>query len=537
MIEHFHFIRPLWLLLVVPFAALIYLRINRKVRIKTGGYHFPEHLRQALAVGNNGWASYGPVVLLAVMGGIASVILAGPTWQREPSPTGEDIAPLVVVLDVSDSMLEADITPNRLFRAKQKIYQLIEKRNSGTTALVVYSGSAHLAMPLTRDKAVFKPLLDSIAPNVMPRAGKFDQYTLPVIHNALRGTIQTSTVLLVTDSINKESISAWRDYMAHNDSRLLVWGIGNPNGYASIPLDESLLTELAEETDGVYQRFTTDDSDVGYLAKRIESVLDENGDESMPWRDSGYGLIWLLIPIYLLWARRGWLVQWCLIGTVCLFTSYTPASLANELSWDDLWYTQDQRGQKLYDQGDYLKAAETFENLRWKAHAFYMAGDYKLAKNYYLRIDDLSAKLGVGASLAQQKEYVAARRWYQNLLNEYPENEVIQANLALMVKIIKDINQFGEGQSKSHERQSSKELGERPQTSEGVKKIVEQAQVIEETLSAEEILSSPELNEQWMSRVDSKLVPFLANKFYIQLEQGLATARQAELDVKNKGGE
>ncbi len=97
--------------------------------------------------------------------GLAILICTGPTWSREPSPFGEDQGALLILLDNSDSMLEEDIAPNRLARAKQKINDLLATRGGGRSGLVVFAGSAHTAMPLTRDTAVFAPFSLPFAPD------------------------------------------------------------------------------------------------------------------------------------------------------------------------------------------------------------------------------------------------------------------------------------------------------------------------------------------------------------------------------------
>lgn len=66
----------------------------------------PDHLREVLTIGEHGWRKQLPLKLLMVNVFIAILICAGPSWQREASPFGEDKASMLVVLDNSDSMLQ-----------------------------------------------------------------------------------------------------------------------------------------------------------------------------------------------------------------------------------------------------------------------------------------------------------------------------------------------------------------------------------------------------------------------------------------------
>ncbi|GAM75204.1 TPR domain protein in aerotolerance operon [Vibrio ishigakensis] len=134
----FHFIRPLWLLAFVPLAVVVYLRFKDDAE---GGWQnqLPEHLKKALTIEDQGWRKQLPLKVLVVVTSLAILVCAGPTWQRAPSPFGEDKASLVVMLDANSSMLEKDVAPDRLARAKQKIRDLLGLRQGGKTALIAYA--------------------------------------------------------------------------------------------------------------------------------------------------------------------------------------------------------------------------------------------------------------------------------------------------------------------------------------------------------------------------------------------------------------
>lgn len=116
---NFHFIRPWWLISFVPFALIIFLRWRYDAQPEWSDI-LPTHLRDALTIGEQGWKKQLPLKLLALCIAIGIITCAGPSWQREASPFGEDKASMVVVLDNSQSMLEKDLPPSRLERSKQK---------------------------------------------------------------------------------------------------------------------------------------------------------------------------------------------------------------------------------------------------------------------------------------------------------------------------------------------------------------------------------------------------------------------------------
>ena len=91
-VDNFHFIRPWWLLLLVPFSIVIYLRWKQDSN-KEWQQQLPQHLRRVLTIGDSGWKKQLPLKLLSVSLLVAIIVCAGPTWEREASPFGK-IKPL-----------------------------------------------------------------------------------------------------------------------------------------------------------------------------------------------------------------------------------------------------------------------------------------------------------------------------------------------------------------------------------------------------------------------------------------------------------
>ncbi|NAZ72154.1 VWA domain-containing protein, partial [Vibrio toranzoniae] len=143
-------------------------------------------------------------------------------------PFGEDKASMLVVLDNSASMLAKDLPPSRLERSKQKIRDLLAARKGGNTGLVVYAGSAHVAMPVTQDSKVFEPFLAAITPDIMPVSGKSAEEALSLINQQLSGELGSS-VLLVSDGVNPSTIRAFESVFNDNPYQLLILAAGNSN--------------------------------------------------------------------------------------------------------------------------------------------------------------------------------------------------------------------------------------------------------------------------------------------------------------------
>lgn len=179
--SYFHFLRPWWLLALIPLLlTLRYLWGANNPMGKWRKIIAPE-LLNVMLVRSERSSWFNPISVAMVVVTLGVVALAGPTWKQQPSPFAEDVAALVIALDVSSSMQQQDIQPSRLDRAKQKVQDLLKIRPGGRVGLVVYAGSAHSVIPLTNDPDVVNNFLDAIEPEMMPRKGKFPEKALPIV--------------------------------------------------------------------------------------------------------------------------------------------------------------------------------------------------------------------------------------------------------------------------------------------------------------------------------------------------------------------
>ena len=161
-LELFHFMRPLWLLALPLLLAGWWLVRRREADGAQMTSLVAPHLRDALTVNRDARGGFRPVdgVVIALLA--LALGAAGPTWNKQPSPWFSETAPLVIAVEVSDSMRSNDLQPTRLDRARFKVLDLIAHRTGSRTALIAYAGSAHVVMPPTTDVDVVKPFLESL---------------------------------------------------------------------------------------------------------------------------------------------------------------------------------------------------------------------------------------------------------------------------------------------------------------------------------------------------------------------------------------
>lgn len=552
-VTQFHFIRPLWLLALLPMGLLLLLRFRHDSRPEWKDV-LPKHLREALTIGERGWKKQLPLKLLMVIVFIAIIICAGPTWQRQASPFGEDKATMLVVLDNSESMLQTDLPPSRLERSKQKIRDLLALRKDGKTGLIVFAGSAHIAMPVTQDNQVFNPFLAAISPEIMPVEGKSAQTALPLIENQL-GDQLGATVLLVTDGVTPNTIEQYSAFFSQNPYQLLILAAGNSDVKSNNPVDIASLKELASKTGGRLVEVSVDNGDVVKLSNLVERNMQLNGESSMPWKDMGYGLLFPIAIIMMLWFRKGWLVQWSVILLVGLGTLTPNSAMAEpvyskaeteqvveEVTWQDtaaqwwwdLWLTPDQQGQRWFNQQEYLKAAKHFQDPLRKGTAYYYVTEYKLAHSAFLQMENSYGLYNAASALARQREYLAARDLLASLLEEPNLDQELKAdiehNLQVLKSIVDEINRVSESQAGTTDGpEESFELDEdKPRTADGAEEETIAGLMLKEKLNANEILGSEELADKWLRRVEADPKYFLRAKFQIQLREQSHTAAKEQ---------
>lgn len=291
-----HFLRPAWLA-GMPAAALLLLwhaRRQRAAGVWRG--RIAPHLLAHLIVRPPRRLAPGPATWLFALLALSCLALSGPSWERAPSPFADDSAALVIVLDLSPSMLRDDLAPSRLLRARLKLRDLLALRSDQKTALVALGPTAHRVLPFTRDAGAIRTYLDVLAPRLMPPApvgqpGQRFLAALALAEAMLAREGGAGSVLLVTDNPPAELAA---------QSAPVVWSIAR-----------EAPPHLAW-ADGTI-RWTADDTDVmavnRALARQLAAARQADAAAS-DWRDDGILLLPALLLLALAGARRGWSLRW-----------------------------------------------------------------------------------------------------------------------------------------------------------------------------------------------------------------------------------
>jgi len=443
----FHFLRPEWLWAVPLVLACTVLLARRQ--LGAGSW---QHVVQA---------SLAPYVLsrsatrrsdyrwwlLGLCGVIAVIALAGPAWQRIEQPVFRSDQALVVALDLSRSMDAQDIAPSRLMRARLKILDMLERRRSGQTALVVYSANAFTVTPLTTDTDTIAALVNSLSTDIMPSRGS---YPIAAISKGKQLLEQAGAVigevLLVTDGSSSPAAERIARDLKESGYTLSVLAVGTSEG-APIPrlsggfvtdqsgniavprLEEQSLRGLAAAGGGRFSMLSTDDRDLDYLLSG-EAGMQQASDDSLStdhWREEGPWLVLLLLPLAAMAFRRGWVI-------VFLLFILPPENQAHASTWDDLWLTKDQQAQKKLEEGAAADAVELFEDSEWRAVAQYRAQDYADSARAFAESADTRSLYNLGNAMARQGEFESAIDAYEQVLEIDPDNVDAEYNRDLLAQ-------------------------------------------------------------------------------------------------------
>jgi Ca-activated chloride channel family protein len=301
MIGDFHFLRPWWLAAIVPAVVLWWLLRRRCDDARNWQNIIAPHLLPYLITRQDGGSRLRPVDSLAIGWLVAIVAIAGPTWNREPTPFADEVAALAIVVQVTPSMMTGDVQPSRLTRGVEKIEDLLQLRKGSKTSLVAYSGTAHTVMPATTDDGIIKIFAQALDPKIMPREGD-------AVADALRLADQTladaggGAVLWIADSVAPEQLPALADWRSKSTTQVFL--------LPPLPDGSELrsLKTAAADVDATVIVLTPDNADVAHVARAAKFAAASSNEQSDRWQEAGYWLTPLIALLSLTFFRRGWMV-------------------------------------------------------------------------------------------------------------------------------------------------------------------------------------------------------------------------------------
>lgn len=282
----------LWLLLLVPVTLIAY-GLIRAARRKTIRKFGDEKLVKELMPSYSGAKGWWRVIIFCLaftlfVIGISRPLIGAKLVERETKG-----AEIMICLDVSNSMLAEDYSPNRLSRAKLAISKLVDKLQDDRIGLVLFAGSSFVQLPITADYVSAKMFMNSV-----------DTGSIPVQGTAIGDAIYTAAksfsvqseksraIIVITDGENHEDdpVKVAKD-VAETGIKVYTIGVGSLEGQP-IPmngellkdqdgdivvtrLDEGTLKQVASAGGGAYVRAGNEEFGLNPIIEEINKLEEE----------------------------------------------------------------------------------------------------------------------------------------------------------------------------------------------------------------------------------------------------------------------
>ena len=258
------------------------------------------------------------IKFILFMLGFSSLIIALCNLQTGSKLTEvkREGADIIVCIDVSNSMLAQDLSPDRLTRAKYALEKMIDGLEGDRLGLVIFAGEAYVQLPITTDYSAAKLFLSSIGPGMVPVQGTNVSDAIKKASESFSNDEgKNRAIILITDGENhdSEAIQAAEE-AGKNGIMINTIGIGSENG-VPIPLIENgivkgyrkdkqgqtvitklntnLLKTIASKANGVFVQASQADIGLGAVLDKI-GELDKVQLENKMYTDYEDQFQWFL---------------------------------------------------------------------------------------------------------------------------------------------------------------------------------------------------------------------------------------------------
>jgi len=300
----FHFIRPEYLLFLVPIWTLVWWLLKQQSdEKKWQNVIEPGLLKHLLVQPSQSQSNLAAPWHLGIVLMLLAFALSGPSWKLKESPFTQDDTKVALLVSVKESMLTNDIQPNRLERTSIKIADLLTQRLDTQAALIAYSGTAHLVLPLTKDHRILQTFTQALDPEIMPLVGDNIQEALMLAQKELNA--KGATIIVLTDSLSPSSVKLAQKEGFDDTNNVIFWQIASKE-----LVSEKDFKSATSLLNAHYVKYARDGSDVS----RVSSLIDKNFKSAQQndinqYEDGGYMLIPFIFLLILLWARQGFIAE------------------------------------------------------------------------------------------------------------------------------------------------------------------------------------------------------------------------------------
>ena len=474
----FHFVRPLWLIIgpVLLLVAIFLLRISYK---KSSIANFcDQELVKYLFKSAPASQNYGKFLILAALT-LLLLAMAGPSFSKQEIALHKPRAATIIALDLSTFMNLSDIKPSRLERAIFKIKDFLSRKIDFNIALTVFTNKTHVVTPITDSAENIAVMLPALSSEIMPTKG---QSVLSAVVKAEeifnQANVDKKALFLLTPQVKTAEVDKIISTANQAGIKVYILGIGNEQQSESFQKDEAgnlrsqklakkQLQRIANATGGLYQTIRGDDLDIENIYAKVKNLFEASKTETsekskLMWQDQGFYLVIAALPLVLLLFRRG------LFISLLIFT----AASSYGSSFSDYFKNGDQLGKESFDQENYTKALQKFQDPSWQAACQYKCGDYEAAKSFWEQQTDEESIYNLANCLVKQNELEKALQKYNELLEVNPSHADGKYNKELIEKMLNEqqknsSSQDSQDQDKQDQNKSEQDKSDQSKSDQG----------------------------------------------------------------------
>jgi Ca-activated chloride channel homolog len=306
-------------LAAIPFMVMLFIFILQWKKRTTAKIGDPRLVKQLVK-------NYSPlrftIKFVIIVLSFGAIILGAANFQRpgfteNVNRQGVDV---MLVLDVSKSMLAEDIKPSRLERAKQLLTRLLERLPNDRIGIVLFAGRAYLQMPLTVDLGAAKMYIRDASPDVVPTQGTVIADALRMANTSFNSKERKyKSIVLVSDGEDHDPDALKVAKELANDGVMInTVGIGSPDGAPIIDpvtkelkkdangqtvisrLNEAELQQLSDATNGIYLRLDNMEDALITLSQQLNGIEKKSLTDSEFIDYRSYFQLFLAIALLLL---------------------------------------------------------------------------------------------------------------------------------------------------------------------------------------------------------------------------------------------
>lgn len=307
----------LYLLLLVPLLIVLYIyeEYRAKLRMKALG---EKKMLLALMPGHSSLRRHVKFSLLVFATAAVVVMLARPQYGMKSQTDTTRGIEVVVMVDVSNSMLATDITPSRLDRAKLLVTDMVNNMKNDKVAMGVFAGEAYPQFPITSDYASAKTFIDALSTDMVTLQGTNIADAIRLGCKSFSGNKEVGkAVLLITDGENHEPGAEDAAKEAYKEGiNVFVMGVGTSQG-GEIPtadgpltdangqvvhtsLNEQMCQSVAQAGHGVYLHLDQSNNAQSELNNQLQHLKKASSTTSYVARNEQFQAVALILLLLLI---------------------------------------------------------------------------------------------------------------------------------------------------------------------------------------------------------------------------------------------